>query len=133
MTPAHAIKAECRRCNGGSRRKCESKVCALNKPGYKLLRIKAHCRECNGDDHPSECTGRLLNGEICFLHPFRLGRNPSSKMRTLTPERKAAAVARLEKYRYRPKLKGPFSVPGSTIMREGRSSPIPVSGSRLEG
>jgi len=104
MTPKQAILAECQLCKGGGRWKCESKICTLNRLGWSALRrIRGHCIECNGDDRPVNCTGRLLLGGMCVLHPFRLGKNPYSKVQTLSPERRVAAIARLEEFRRRTK------------------------------
>jgi hypothetical protein len=118
MTPAQAIKAECRRCKGGQRFECESELCALNKSGRALALIKAHCKECNGDDRPADCTGRMLDGTACLLHPCRLGKNPTAKRRTLSPEQRAAMAARLEKFRFRTGQKCPSATPGGAISPE---------------
>ena len=123
LTPSKAIGKECRWCKGGGRWKCESKVCALNRPGGSSLRkIAAHCRECNGDDKPINCTGRHLDGTICLLHPFRLGKNPY-RPRTLSPENREKLVRVGAKYHFPTGQKGASNLPGSTIRGEGRSMP----------
>ena len=119
MTPGQAIKAECRKCKGGQVFRCESKTCDLNRTGRPLPKIKAHCKTCNGDDHPRECTGKLLDDGSCNLHPFRLGKNPSAKKRTLSPEHKAKLVAALSKHRQESCSRGSFSPPGSPITPSG--------------
>lgn len=115
MTPLQSIRAECRRCKGGQLFRCESTTCSLNLAGRPLPKIKAHCRECNGDDHPKECTGKLLDGGTCHLYPFRLGKNPNAKKRTLSPERKLKATEALAKYRRESCLNVQSTLPGSTI------------------
>lgn len=99
MTPSQSIRAECRSCKGGQVFRCESTACSLNLSGRPLPKIKAHCRECNGDDHPKDCTGRLLDGNTCILHEFRLAKNPHAKKRTLSPERRQKAIEALAKHR----------------------------------
>lgn len=115
MTPSQSIRAECRSCKGGQVFRCESKACNLNRPGRPLPKIKAHCRECNGDDHPRECTRRLLGGTVCNLHEFRLGKSPFAKKRTLSPERREKAIEALAKYRQESYSSGASETPGSTI------------------
>jgi hypothetical protein len=119
MTPLQSVRAECRSCKGGQLFRCESKACALNRQGRPLPKIKAHCRECNGDDHPRECTGRLLDGSICNLHPFRLGTNPQAKKRTLSPEHKAKLTEAGRKHRFGTGQNAPSIPPGSTITLPG--------------
>jgi len=119
-TPAKAILAECRSCKGGQIFRCESLSCALNKSdGTSLRKIKAHCIECNGDDHPRECTGRLLNGDTCNLHPFRLGTNPQAKKRTLSPEHKAKLAEAGRKHRFGTGQNSQSTPPGSTTSPPG--------------
>ena len=125
--PGQAIKMECRRCKGNGRWKCESKICALNRPaGSSLRKIKAHCKECNGDDHPKECTGRLLDGTTCLLHPFRLGKNPY-RPRKLSPEHREKLVAVGANFHFPTGQKGASVLPGSTIPVEGIQGPHPIS------
>jgi len=100
MTPAQAIRHECRRCRGGHLFRCESAACSLNDAGRPLPKIKAHCKTCNGDDHPRECVGKLLDGTTCILHDFRLGRNPFAKKRILSPENRAKLASAGRKYRF---------------------------------
>jgi len=115
MTPAQAIKTECRSCRGGQLFRCESKVCSLYHPGRPLPKIRTHCRECAGDEHSRECTGRLLDGTTCNLHPFRLGKNPHAKKRTLSPERREKAIETLAKHRRESCSSGASTLPQSTI------------------
>jgi len=56
----------------------------------KAIRLK--CLDCSGDS-PKEVTECTL--EKCPLHPFRAGKNPFRKKRTLSPERKEALAATL--------------------------------------
>lgn len=114
MSAREAIAEECRTCQPGIRMspaKCKSTVCKLNigvnKCRSSVKRVKAHCLDCAAQDtgetrHEAvrSCTGRLLreNGNsirwidsdgrergVCFLHPYRLGKNPYRPKRTLTP------------------------------------------------
>lgn len=118
MTPSQSIRAECRRCRGGQVFHCESTVCTLNGSGRPLPKIKAHCRVCNGDDQPGECTGRLIDGDICNLHEFRLGKNPHAKKRTLPPEHKAKLAEAGREHRFGAVQNSPSIPPGSTIPSE---------------
>jgi hypothetical protein len=68
--------------------------------------IKTECRSCKG---------RLIDGDICNLHEFRLGTNPFAKKRTLSPERREIAIASLAKYRRESCSSGTSKPPGSTI------------------
>lgn len=115
MTPSQSIRAECRSCKGGQLFRCASTACSLNHAGRPLPKIKAHCRECNGDDHPRECTGKLLDGTTCNLHKFRLGKNPQAKKRTLSPERRQKAIEALARHRRESCPNAPSAPPGSTI------------------
>lgn len=123
LTAAQSIKAECRSCKGGGRWDCESKVCYLNKPGLSALkRIKLHCVECCGGvkAEVADCTGRLLrengNGKHCWLHPFRLGKNP---YREKSP-------GRPENFAQNRREKGISKTPESTILGGGEATfPIP--------
>lgn len=119
MTPLRSIRVECRSCKGGQVFRCESKTCFLNRAWRPLPKIKAHCRECNGDDHPKDCTGRLLDGNTCILHEFRLGKNPHAKKRILSPERRLKAIEVLAKHRRESCSSASFSPPGSTITLSG--------------
>jgi hypothetical protein len=133
MSPRQAIKITCRCCKGGGRWKCESKDCALIRTvGPSLRKIKAHCKECNGDDHSKECTGRLIDGTICILHPFRLGKNPFCA-RKLSPEHREKLVRVGARYHFSTGQKGASVFPGSTIKGEGRSMPILTLGNQFEG
>ena len=83
MTPAKAIKLECRWCMGGVRSfKCNSDICKLNdKSLTPLKRIKAHCLDCvETRQEVKGCTGKLLHeNRICYLHQYRFGHNPKRK------------------------------------------------------
>jgi len=95
MTPAKAIRLNCRFCNGGARAfpKCASRICALNNKGLSTLkRIKRYCVDCAAGHKPEECNGQLIGTQrkmlaeimgvsveeaICPLLPFRFGKNPN--------------------------------------------------------
>lgn len=82
MTPARAIKLECKRCSGVKAADCISKVCKLkNVTLSPLKRIRAHCLDCvETRQEVKECTGKLLfEDRLCYLHPYRLGHNPRQK------------------------------------------------------
>ncbi len=82
MTPAKAIKEECKFCMGDVKKQCESTVCKLNdKSLSRLKRIKLHCIDCVGKkSEVNNCTGKLLNeNRICYLHQYRDGHNPKRK------------------------------------------------------
>jgi len=122
VTASQAIRKECRSCQPGQRMTpegCETKACKLSPNAFEcrssVKRIAAHCRDCNGDDHPRECTGRLLHGKTCPLHPFRLGKNPNAKKRTLSPEHKAKLAETGCKHRFHTGQNRPSGLPGSTI------------------
>ena len=100
ILPAQAIKRECRFCIGAAQANCTTTICKLHPDVFKcrssVKRIKAHCQNCvvrdlSGSVHQAvrDCTGELLrnngNGKICWLHPYRFGRNPSRPKRTPTP------------------------------------------------
>ncbi len=119
MTPSQAIRTECRRCRGGQLFRCESKSCSLNRPGRPRPKIKAHCRECNGDDHPEDCTGRLLDGTTCNLYESRVGKNPHAKKRTLSPEHKAKLAEAGRKHRFHTGLNTSSVPAGLTVTLPG--------------
>jgi len=82
MTPKEAILIQCRYCmNTTAFRGCDSVACKLNNNTLSSIkRIKAHCMTCI--DAPNafavrQCDGKLMTGNICSLHPFRLGHNPN--------------------------------------------------------
>ena len=83
MTPAKTIKLECRWCMGGTRgMNCYSEVCKLNdKSLTPLKRIKFHCLDCvESKGEVKNCSGKLLfEDRLCYLHPYRLGKNPRLK------------------------------------------------------
>jgi hypothetical protein len=86
MTPARAIKLECKWCRGfeGIRKAatCDSDICKLNDKALSpLKRIKLHCLDCvETRQEVKNCTGKLLSEErLCYLHPYRFGHNPKRK------------------------------------------------------
>lgn len=82
MTPAKAIKLECRWCSTCKTVDCISKVCKLKDVSLSpLKRIRAHCLDCvETKQEVKACTGELLSGDsLCYLHPYRLGHNPRQK------------------------------------------------------
>ena len=101
MTAAQAIHKECRACTGNARSKCISATCKLRPENFKyrssVKRIAAHCRECAISDSGRSlkavkyCTGQLLrengNGKMCWLHPFRMGKNPNRPKRASLPQK----------------------------------------------
>lgn len=123
LTPKQAWIKECRWCSNCPPGRCLTTVCKLS-PVFifpsTLQRIKAHCLNCAAQDtHETKpqavktCNGHLLRennntdrwmsdeGErgICFLHPFRFGKNPTYKKRPLTPEERERRAAPLKKWR----------------------------------
>ena len=86
ITAAQAIKRECRSCINAAQSSCITKVCQLHPDVWvgkrsKVRQIKAHCLECAGSiQQAKDCNGRLLrdngNGEMCWLHLYRMGKNP---------------------------------------------------------
>ena len=83
MTPARAIKLECKWCSGyeGIRKAvtCDSDICKLNNKSLSpLKRIKAHCLDCvETRQEVKNCIGKLLSEDrLCYLHPYRFGKNP---------------------------------------------------------
>ncbi|NOG40076.1 hypothetical protein [Candidatus Brocadia sinica] len=95
MTPAIAIKLECRWCMGSVRSfSCDSQICKLNNQSLTpLRRIKAHCLDCvETKQEIKKCTGKLLfEDRLCYLHPYRLGRNPKIK---------AGVTSHLERFKF---------------------------------
>ena len=83
ITPAKAIKLECKWCMGGTRgMNCDSEICKLNNRTLShLKRIKLHCLDCvETRQEVKDCTGKLLfEDRLCYLHPYRLGHNPKRK------------------------------------------------------
>jgi hypothetical protein len=148
LTAAQVIRLECRFCTRTAQAKCTTKVCNLHH-GVSELRssvkkIKAHCMGCAAQDIGetrfeaiATCTGHLLreNGNtarwtdadglergVCFLHPYRLGKNPTR--RRMSPETRAKRSEVLAKHRPRHCKRGPYSSVGSTVS----SSAIAVGG-----
>lgn len=112
LSAAQAIRREYRWCIGSSQASCITKVCKLHPDVFEcrssVKRIKAHCLDCAAQDvgespkaAVSSCNGRLLreNGSavrwvdpagvergVCFLHPYRFGKNP--RRAGMSPERR---------------------------------------------
>ncbi|MCK6468633.1 MAG: hypothetical protein L6Q53_10610 [Candidatus Brocadia sinica] len=82
-TPAQAVRLECKWCIGMVKgAKCESEICKLKDKSLSFLkRIKAHCLDCmETKQEVKNCTGKLLSEDrLCYLHPYRFGRNPRQK------------------------------------------------------
>ena len=90
FTPLQSIRKECLYCMGGSFKlvaECETITCGLwsyrtgrIEPGAdrRLLRvIRQFCLQCVGSAiEVRKCTGKLLDGTICNLHPYRHGKRP---------------------------------------------------------
>lgn len=87
-----AIRKECKFCIPGkdmTPEKCSSEVCQLcggvwEGPKSRVKQIRAFCLDCAGSvKDVEECKGLLLrdngNGGICWLHPYRFGKNPARK------------------------------------------------------
>lgn len=95
MTPAIAIRLECKWCMGSVKSfTCDSEFCKLNNKSLTpLRRIKAHCLDCvETRQEVKECTGKLLfEDRLCYLHPYRLGRNPKIK---------AGVTSHLERFKF---------------------------------
>ncbi|AQV02648.1 hypothetical protein B2D07_18940 [Desulfococcus multivorans] len=81
-------------CITGPDNKIEERELTLGKA------IRLHCLECLGfsPDEVSRCSH-----QICPLHPFRFGRDPSHT-REMTDEQKAATAARLKAARQTAKI-----------------------------
>jgi hypothetical protein len=87
-----SIRKECKFCQPGkdmTPEKCCSSVCQLN-PGVweggrsRVKQIRAFCLGCAGTPQAvEECGGRPLrengNGSVCWLYPYRFGKNPARK------------------------------------------------------
>ena len=117
VTAAQAIGRECKSCCPGQRMtpsKCPTKVCKLSPEAFQcrssVRRIKAHCLDCAVREIDGTalkavraCTGRLLrengNGGTCWLHPFRLGKNPDRPRHTPAPDLGKKGAEVLAKYR----------------------------------
>ena len=125
VTASQAIARECNWCMGHNWRDCDSRVCKLNDEVSELRsrvkRIGAHCLDCAGtpaevkkclgdvareNGNPSRRTDRVgTEHGMCWLHPFRFGRNPGRPKRVLSDEAREKLVSCLEKNR-------PASQPG---------------------
>jgi len=94
MTAAQAIRLECRFCNTLAQAECITKICNLHPEVWtgkrsKVRQIKAHCIACVGSVlQVKECQGDILrkndNGNTCYLHPYRMGKNPARVKRDRT-------------------------------------------------
>lgn len=67
----------------------------VKRPILKAIKLK--CLDCCGGNwnEVKECVCK----DSCFLHPFRLGKNPFAAKRILTDEQREAAKKRFEQYR----------------------------------
>ena len=118
LTAAKVIRKECRFCIGAAQANCTTTVCKLHPNVFKcrssVKRIKTHCQDCavrdlSGSVHQAvrDCTGRILreNGNpvrwtdkdgqergVCFLHPYRFGKNPTRAKYPSPPQRKRSAT-----------------------------------------
>ena len=108
-----AIRNECKFCQPRLQmtpEKCYSQVCQLSAsvwdgPKSRVKQIRAHCLECAGSVQAvEECKGNILrdngNGGICWLHPYRFGKNPARKAAPLS-DRKKKALEGLRKHQFR--------------------------------
>jgi hypothetical protein len=99
LTASQAIRRECRRCGGVTPEQCWTRICKLSPNVYecrsKVKRIRAHCLDCAALDigetpfqAVKSCNGLLLRGNpggnVCFLHPYRFGKNPNRPKYKLT-------------------------------------------------
>jgi len=104
MTPAGAIRKECKYCmnqDSFNPANCESKKCKLRDKSIisHLRRIKAHCLYCAYSyENVKACDGLLLPSGKCHLHAYRFGINPQVK-RFLTEEQKSVLRERLARAR----------------------------------
>jgi len=136
LTAAQAIRKECRFCIDGAQANCITTVCKLHPSVFKcrssVKRIKAHCQVCalrdlSGSVHQavSGCGGQILRENenpvrwidkdgrergVCFLHPHRLGKNPTRTKYPSPPKRKPSATPARDRN----------TVPGSTITPQSR-------------
>jgi hypothetical protein len=125
MTAAQAIRRECKWCSAVTPEKCDAKMCKLSPKVFEcrssVKRIRVHCLQCAAQDigetaHEAvkTCEGRLLreNGNavrwadsegtergVCFLHPYRLGKNPYRPKRKAPPGQGQRGAEALAKYR----------------------------------
>lgn len=82
-----------------------------------LEAIRAHCLHCSAGQ-PSEV--RRCHLTACNLHPFRFGKLPKKAGRDMSPEAKAALVARLTRDGSgTPKKQGDTGPSGDAGEREG--------------
>ena len=145
-TAAQAITRECWWCSGVSPKKCWTIACKLSPVAFQcrssVKRIKLHCLECAARDikeserHAVQtCTGHVIreNGNpvrwnekdgaehgVCWLHPYRFGKNPARK--PMSEENRLKAAERGRKLRA---TKDPGIVFGP---QDSRSFPSPGKG-----
>lgn len=136
LTPRKAIRMECRWCSAVTPEKCLTRVCNLSLNVFKcrssVRRIRAHCLDCASLDlgeTPAHavltCNGRLMrkNGNrmegtwsICWLHPYRLGKNPDRPKRRTPSGLGARGAEVLKSYRRRQR-------PDAFLASQNRRSP----------
>ena len=89
-TPLKAIRSDCVACMGGNVQlpaECTARGCALwpyrmgKRPATGAHRplgaVHAHCISCVGSAQEARsCTGEMIDGTTCVLHPYRNGTNP---------------------------------------------------------
>jgi hypothetical protein len=92
LTPLKSIRKECLYCMGDSPKlvgECETITCVLWSyrtgriaPGAdrRLLKvIRSFCKRCVGTSlEVQKCTGKMLDGTTCYLHPYRCGKRPKT-------------------------------------------------------
>jgi hypothetical protein len=98
LTPLKALRAQCLRCMGQSYalvRECPSLNCPAwryrmgflpkEQPRRPLAAIRAMCVQCGSSSREArKCTGRMLDGSLCVLHLYRIGKNPSRRTHKFT-------------------------------------------------
>lgn len=111
ITPARAIRIECKVCLRDRRGLCQTEYCHLNGSGPSLKRIKEHCRDCAPGHQVEDCTGQIIGTQAaalnslygihlidgkatCPLFPYRYG-----KGRVLSEYQKKRAIANLRPFR----------------------------------
>jgi hypothetical protein len=118
LTAAQVIRKECRFCIGAAQTNCTTTVCNLHPAVFKcrssVKRIRGHCLYCVAQDIDetaykavATCDGHLLreNGNtarwtdanglergVCFLHPYRFGKNPTRTKYPSPPKREPSAT-----------------------------------------
>jgi len=88
--PKAAVIENCKYCTNSRHHpsiNCENTICfwypiVNNKQKFSVKQIHEWClKQCVGGSISefNACTGSLLNGKTCPLHPFKNGRNPKRK------------------------------------------------------